>query len=257
MITDSAIPSRLLWTRPWRTRKGELKDINIRHCLSLTPKPVSKPTLRERSSRFRTGISQVTARKLHDRGRCYLPPHDLPQPAPVLPEEHQNRRRCHDQGDQDEQGRIFQPPHGQCGSARGHGRFEEDHPRSQPATFPGQWAARDEVVHISEVDYVVEFESKVEVIPPAAPTEIDKKIAAHIVPMIPNGACIQLGIGGLPNFVGSHAGRIGSQGPGLPHGDARRCILPHVHGRQADQQEEGHRQEQERLRLCRRQPVPL
>jgi acyl-CoA hydrolase len=43
----------------------------------------------------------------------------------------------------------------------------------------------------------------VEVIPPAAPTEIDKKIAAFIVPMIPNGACIQLGIGGLPNFIGS------------------------------------------------------
>jgi acyl-CoA hydrolase len=69
--------------------------------------------------------------------------------------------------------------------------------------LPWAMGGSDETVHISEVDYVVEFESKVEVIPPAAPTEIDKKIAGHIVPMIPNGACIQLGIGGLPNYIGS------------------------------------------------------
>ena len=69
--------------------------------------------------------------------------------------------------------------------------------------LPWAMGGRDEVVHISEVSAIVEFESKVEVIPPAAPTDIDKKIAAFIVPMIPNGACIQLGIGGLPNFIGS------------------------------------------------------
>jgi len=69
--------------------------------------------------------------------------------------------------------------------------------------LPWALGGRDEVVHISEVEYIVEHESKVEVIPPAAPTEIDKKIAGYIIPMIPDGACIQLGIGGLPNFIGS------------------------------------------------------
>jgi acyl-CoA hydrolase len=69
--------------------------------------------------------------------------------------------------------------------------------------LPWAMGGREETVHISEVESIVEFESKVEVIPPAAPSEIDKKIAGFIVPMIPNGACIQLGIGGLPNFVGS------------------------------------------------------
>ena len=68
--------------------------------------------------------------------------------------------------------------------------------------LPWALGGRDEVVHISEVDYVTEFESKVEVIPPTPPTETDKMIASHIVPMIPDGACIQLGIGGLPNYVG-------------------------------------------------------
>ncbi len=69
--------------------------------------------------------------------------------------------------------------------------------------LPWAMGGRDEVVHISEVDYITEFESKVEAIPPAAPSEIDKAIANHIVPLIPSGSCIQLGIGGLPNIVGT------------------------------------------------------
>ena len=39
---------------------------------------------------------------------------------------------------------------------------------------------------------------------PAGPTsEIDEKVAQLIVEEIPNGACLQLGIGGMPNAVGS------------------------------------------------------
>ena len=35
------------------------------------------------------------------------------------------------------------------------------------------------------------------------PTEVDKAVAKLIVEEIPNGACLQLGIGGMPNAVGS------------------------------------------------------
>ena len=35
------------------------------------------------------------------------------------------------------------------------------------------------------------------------PTEVDRKVADLIVEQIPNGACLQLGIGGMPNAVGS------------------------------------------------------
>ncbi len=34
-------------------------------------------------------------------------------------------------------------------------------------------------------------------------TDVDKKVAELIVDQIPNGACLQLGIGGMPNAVGS------------------------------------------------------
>ena len=60
-------------------------------------------------------------------------------------------------------------------------------------------------VHISQVSAIVEGNN-----PPiaemgggGAATEVDKKVAQLIVDQIPNGACLQLGIGGMPNAVGS------------------------------------------------------
>jgi len=61
----------------------------------------------------------------------------------------------------------------------------------------------DELVHISEVDYIVEADSPVVEIPPAPATENDKKIAEHVMTEMVDGACIQLGIGGMPNVVGT------------------------------------------------------
>ena len=62
----------------------------------------------------------------------------------------------------------------------------------------------EESIHISDVTYVVEGEN-----PPmwtlgASPaTPVDEAVAKLIVSEVPNGACLQLGIGGMPNAVGS------------------------------------------------------
>lgn len=62
----------------------------------------------------------------------------------------------------------------------------------------------DEVIHISAADYIVEGEHPpIYELPIPKPTEVEKKIAASIVPYIQDGACLQLGIGGLPNSVGT------------------------------------------------------
>lgn len=60
-------------------------------------------------------------------------------------------------------------------------------------------------VHISDVDFIVESDN-----PPIGEmgaggpaTEVDKAVAKLIVDEIPDGACLQLGIGGMPNAVGS------------------------------------------------------
>ena len=60
-------------------------------------------------------------------------------------------------------------------------------------------------IHISKVNAIVEGEN-----PPIGElgaggpaTDVDKAVAKLIVDQIPNGACLQLGIGGMPNAVGS------------------------------------------------------
>jgi len=65
----------------------------------------------------------------------------------------------------------------------------------------------EEGIHVSQVDFVVEGDD-----PPLAQlkggvlTDVDRKVAELIVAEIPNGACLQLGIGGMPNAVGTLIG---------------------------------------------------
>lgn len=73
--------------------------------------------------------------------------------------------------------------------------------RNMPRCLGGS----QEAVHISQVTHIVEGEN-----PPmpelgagGPATEVEKAVAELIVPEIPNGACLQLGIGGMPNAVGS------------------------------------------------------
>ena len=61
----------------------------------------------------------------------------------------------------------------------------------------------EEVIHISDVDMVVESGlSAYPVVPAAKPGENDMTIASFILPHIVDGATVQLGIGGLPNALG-------------------------------------------------------
>ena len=58
-------------------------------------------------------------------------------------------------------------------------------------------------VNIKDVDAIVECNTPLAEMGSAPATDIDRKVAELIVPEIPNGACLQLGIGGMPNTVGS------------------------------------------------------
>ena len=60
-----------------------------------------------------------------------------------------------------------------------------------------------ESVHITDVDMIVEGRNDpMGQLLSAEPTEIDKAVAKQVVERIPSGACLQLGIGGMPNAVG-------------------------------------------------------
>lgn len=63
----------------------------------------------------------------------------------------------------------------------------------------------EEAIHISQVDKIVEGPNPLmaELGAGGPATDVDKRVAELIVEEIPNGACLQLGIGGMPNAVGS------------------------------------------------------
>ncbi|MBO4318085.1 MAG: butyryl-CoA:acetate CoA-transferase [Mailhella sp.] len=70
--------------------------------------------------------------------------------------------------------------------------------------LPRVYGGFDEVIHISEADYIVEGEHpEIWQVPTAPETEEDKMIAGHILPYVVDGATLQLGIGSLPNIVGA------------------------------------------------------
>ena len=58
-------------------------------------------------------------------------------------------------------------------------------------------------IHISDVDLIVEGpHAPLKDYPNAVATEVDGIIADTIISQVENGACIQLGVGGLPNLIG-------------------------------------------------------
>lgn len=63
----------------------------------------------------------------------------------------------------------------------------------------------EEAVHIDQVSMIIEGENPAIAAMGAAgaATDVDQAVARYIVDEIPNGACLQLGIGGMPNAVGS------------------------------------------------------
>ena len=62
----------------------------------------------------------------------------------------------------------------------------------------------DNCIHVSEVDMIVEGRNDpMGIQPSGTATEVDRAVAKLIVEQIPDGACLQLGIGGMPNTVGA------------------------------------------------------
>lgn len=56
---------------------------------------------------------------------------------------------------------------------------------------------------LDDFDFIVDLTEELPTIDAGPPSVTDEKIAGLIMPYIPDGACIQLGIGGLANAVGS------------------------------------------------------
>lgn len=70
--------------------------------------------------------------------------------------------------------------------------------------LPMALGGQENCIHISDVDYIVEGDNlDLPVISSVEVSDIDRKIAQFIVGEIENGSTIQLGVGALPNAVGT------------------------------------------------------
>ncbi|MED5372786.1 MAG: acetyl-CoA hydrolase/transferase C-terminal domain-containing protein [Myxococcota bacterium] len=56
-------------------------------------------------------------------------------------------------------------------------------------------------LHVDDVDAIVEFEEPLPELRPRVPTQVEQRIAENILPLIEQGATLQLGIGGIPDAV--------------------------------------------------------
>ena len=70
-------------------------------------------------------------------------------------------------------------------------------------TMPAVSGIAHDHINIRDVDYVVESDLPIATVKAPEATEIDRKIASYIFPYVTSGSTLQLGIGGIPNSIGS------------------------------------------------------
>lgn len=72
------------------------------------------------------------------------------------------------------------------------------------ANIPQCLGGARESIHISQIDFIVQGDNKPMIQLPEIPVcDVDRKIAEIIMNEIPDRACLQLGIGAMPNIVGN------------------------------------------------------
>ena len=79
--------------------------------------------------------------------------------------------------------------------------------------------------HVSEADAIVEDSRPPAEHPPVPAGETDRRIAAYIAELIPDGACVQFGLGGLANAVGECLVDAGKRDLGLQTEVIGNCVM--------------------------------
>ena len=187
-------------TRRWRGARSELSDVNIRGCLSTRPRAVVEADPDGATFRFFNWHLGAYDRKQCDVGQQNYIPCNLGE----IPDYY---RRFIDPPDVmviktcplDSQGYFnfgcSNLWHGAVASRAKIVIVEVD-----PAV--PHVHGIDNGLHISEVDYVIDGEGRpLTELPNPAPTDVDRAVAAQIAAEIDDGACLQIGIGAMPNAV--------------------------------------------------------
>jgi 4-hydroxybutyrate CoA-transferase len=81
------------------------------------------------------------------------------------------------------------------------------------------------LVHVSEVDGIIENSHPPLASPAAETDELDRKIAGYIADLVPDGSCVQFGLGGLANAIGSNLAYAGKKDLGIQSEVISSCVV--------------------------------
>jgi len=181
-------------------RKDELENVKIRSCISMRPRAVIEADPEGRHFHLFSWHFSTYDRRKHDAGLCNYTPLNLGE----VPDYY---RRFLDPVDiailktcpMDDGGYFnFGPANLWQRAVIERAKLVIVEINEQvPYVF-----GRENGVHVSEVDYVIQGDGKpCGELPNTEPTEIDRTVARRIAAEVEDGSCLQIGIGGMPNAV--------------------------------------------------------
>ena len=185
-------------------RRAELSNVKIRACLTVRPRAVLESDPEGKHFHWFNWHFSGYDRKQHDLGRCHYIPLNLGE----VPDYY---RRFLDPVDivilkvcpADKDGYF-----NLSATSMWHGAAIESAKiviveicNQMPSVF-GQADGDKNAIHISEVDYIIQGDDQaVPVLSNPAPSAIDRTIAQYIAAEVGDGACLQIGIGSMPNTI--------------------------------------------------------
>jgi butyryl-CoA:acetate CoA-transferase len=182
-------------------RVHQLKNIDLRSvCFSRVPKIVEADPKREHVIMNDWHFGTIS-RRLHDMNMCNYIPLSYHQGPRTIRKYREFDVAFITVAEMDKNGYFN---YGLCNSLTGAvlskaKRIIVEVNKSVPYCYGGN----RESIHISKIDHIAEGKNTpLAEVKPVAPKEVDRRIAEHIMKEIEDGACLQLGIGGLPNLIG-------------------------------------------------------
>ncbi len=180
-------------------RKGELKDVVIRNILSVSPRQVVEVDPDQESFTFECWHFTGYDRKIHKQGSASYVPFNFGEGPDIYRRFMKVDLAIIKTTPMDEHG-FFN-----FGITNSYLRAildVADRIVVETSDVVPHCAGVQADVHISEVEAVIEGSSEpLFELPSAALTDVDRKVAAWVIPEINDGSCLQIGIGGMPNAV--------------------------------------------------------
>ena len=187
--------------RALANRKNELKDVQVRTDYDPLLPAVVEVDPKGETFTYQSFHFSAVERKLAAEGSCYYIPmlyHELPA---YYHKEYKSNVAMLPVAPMDKDGNFNMGP--QVSHHRAMIENADYVILEVNDLMPRCYGGYNETVHISEVDAIVEANNPLAVIPPSKASDKEMKIAEYVVKEICDGATIQLGIGGIPNAIGS------------------------------------------------------